>query len=230
MVNIPKSGGGAVSYADVIEATLARVLRKSTQDLVEPRLGDLQKAIRILDRLVETIAGFAIGTIAGEVFGGVRTWFGEETLLELRRQLGSAWPASCAQSGALETPYLEDAAERPFVDELARKLHVRFCRMSEDVQALLAAVDSLCESRRHRVGVMFDLLAKEENVEKRVQAELMFGWSMCIAAVTGHPLPTRQERTARSQALWLAWEHQLCGTPVLTRAEPEQAGYIMLVS
>jgi hypothetical protein len=63
-----------------------------------------------------------------------------------------------------------------------------------------------------------------------VPAELTFGWSMYLAVLAGTALPPRGQRSARSQALWLAWEHQLLGRPALTRSEHERAGYIMLVS
>jgi hypothetical protein len=231
MVAIPQSRIAGVRYGDVIAAALARVLRDWTRDLLEPRVSQPQRAIEMVNCLVETMTGFAIGTIAGEVFGGVRTWLGEEALVDVRRRLGSAWPVACAESVAVETAYLQDAATRPLVDEVAGKLHVRFCRMSGDVGALVAAVNASVDApRSQRAGVMFDLLMKEDNVEKRVLAELGFGWSMCLAAIAGRPFPSRQERSARSQVLWLAWEHQLYGAPVLTRSEPEEAGYIMLVA
>jgi hypothetical protein len=231
MVAILEPRVAAVRYSDVIEATLARALRGGTRDLIEPRVDDPKRALAIVSCLVETLTGFAIGSIAGEVFGGVRTWFGDDELGALRRRLGSGWPVACTESVAAETPYLVDAANRPLVDELARKLHVRFCCMSRDVEELVAAVrSSVAPERGHRVGVMFDLLMKEENVEQRVVAELGFGWSMGVAAMAGRPFPSRQQRTARSQQLWLAWEHALCGAPVLTRGEIEQAGYIMLVA
>lgn len=221
----------AVPYSNVVDATLARVLDQAIAGLIEPRVTDPQRALEVLDCLVETIVGFAIGTIAGDVFRGVRTWFGDETLGALRERLGAGWPRACRHGVALDRAYLDDADKRPLVDELAKKLHVRLCRMTRDVLDLIDAVYSSIEpTRRHLLTVMFDLLAKQENLETRLLAELTFGWSMYIAAIAERAFPPRDNRTARSQALWLAWEHQLGGSPVLTRDETEAAGYITLVA
>jgi len=226
MAAIADAAARRIGYCDVVEATLADVLRRGMRDLIEPRIENPQRALRVLDCLVETMTGFAIGTVAGDVFGGVRTWFGDDGLVALRRQLGS-WPHACRDATPIELTYLEDAAQRPLVNELANKLHVRFCRVSRDVRDLITAIEA---ERLPVADAMFGLLATEENLERRLLAELTFGWSMFMAAIARRPFPSRENRTARSQALWLSWEHQLGGRPVLTRSEQEQAGYITLVA
>jgi hypothetical protein len=217
-------------YASFVDAALARALRHATRELSEPRVGDPARAVRLVAPLVETLTGFAIGTIASELLRGMRRWVGADSVSEVRARLGIEWPRACRDARAAEcTPYLHDASHRPLVNELACSLHLRFCRMSRDVAQLIATAQQ-CARSPSNLDVMLGLLAQEEHVEQRVAAEIAFGWTMYLAALARRTYPATDQRSARSQALWLAWQHQLDGAPAATRTELQESGYIMLVA
>jgi hypothetical protein len=223
------------SFVTVASTLLARALRQATADLIEPRVSEPRRALEVLGRVAETLTGFSYGTIVGELVRGVRRWFGEEIATDVQRTITTACAESVAASGL---PYLADAHERPLINELASVLHLRFCVMSRDVQALVAAIVAIVDRRaphkRGLVAVMLDLLCKDDTLEQRIAVELAFGWQVFVATVTAKPTPSTDARTARSRALWQAWHEQQAqrtGTLALReRSESQQAGYIMLVA
>jgi hypothetical protein len=229
------------SFVAVADTVLARALRQATADLIEPRVTDPKRALDVLGRVVETLTGFAYGTIVGELVRGVRRWFGDEIATDVQRTLTMACAAPVTTNGV---GYLEDANERPLANELASALHLRFCAMSRDVQALVASVLALVDQRaphkRGLVAVMLELSSQDDTIEQRIAAELAFGWQVFVATVTARPIPSTDARTARSRALWQAWHEQHAqrtATPTprerddsQQRDDLQQAGYIMLVA
>lgn len=221
------------TYVEAALAALTRALRAATVHLVEPRVTDPHRALRVLDKLAETLTGFAIGTIGGEVLRVVSIWFGDEVALSVRGALGDGWPGRVRHGQEPSTKYLDDADQRPLVDMLARRLYGTFCRAGYDVRSLLDTVRETVEcrapSRASWLAAMLGELARDETIERRLRDELAFGWQVYVAAITDKPFPSTTDRWARSRALWQAWQWQLVGRPVLTRSEHEAQGYILLV-
>jgi hypothetical protein len=232
----PSTERAIAAYLEAIERSLAGALRTAVDTLAEPRVTDPDRALHRLGCLVESLAGFALGSIAGELITGLRRWFGDDVAAAVAARVRTSWPtAARAPVASGETRYLADAQAqaRPLVDELASRLHVRFCRASIDLRALVATIEDVVAERApdrpRSLAIMLDQLARDEARASRLAAELAFGWRVFVAAVTGKPFPATTDLCARSQALWLAWQHQLGGRPAVTRDEPQRAGYIMLV-
>jgi hypothetical protein len=221
------------SFVAVADTVLARALRQVTADLLEPRVSEPKRALEVLGRVAETLTGFAYGAIVGELVRGVRRWFGDEIATDVQRTITTACGTPLVANGVV---YLADAHERPLVNELASVLHLRFCAMSRDVQALVAAVvakvDRRAPHKQGLVAVMLDLLAKDDTIEQRIATELSFGWQVFVAIVTAKPFPSMDARTARSRALWQAWQEQHAQRTgaLRDRDGSQQAGYIMLVA
>lgn len=193
-------------YGDAIEAALAGVVRDVGPTLHLPRFANPDRAYRVLGHFVETVAGFALGVIANHLTSGMRRWYGDDGVLAMRAAM-HGWPAH----------------ERIETDgDLTNQLYVRFCHVSTQARALVAAVPD-----RPMTSVMLSLLAKEDIIYCRLRDGLALGWRVYCAAVTTKRYPPLDG--SPSGRLWQAWVWQLDGRPVLTRDETEQAGYIMLV-
>ena len=188
-------------YADALEAALAKALREVGPTLQPPRRADPDRAHRVLGHFIDTMTGFALGAIANHLLSGLRRWYGDDGIAGMRAAM-HGWPAH----------------ERVVTEgDVAEQLHVQFCHVSKQARALIDAVPS-----RPMTAVMLSMLAKEDDVERRVAHELALGWRVYTAAVTTKRYPPMSR-------LWQQWQWQLDGKPVLTRDETEQAGYILLV-
>lgn len=197
----------AACYASAIEAALASALREVGPTLKPPR-ADPDRARRVLGHFIETVTGFALGAIANHLMSGLRRWYGDDGIASMRAAM-HGWPAHERSQVRLATIESEGSA--------AEQLHVRFCHVAKQARALIDAVP-----QRPMTAVMLSLLAKEDDVERRIAHELALGWRVYTAAVT-------HKRYPQMSRLWQQWQQQLDGKPVLTRDETEQAGYILLV-
>ena len=73
-----------------IAAAFEHVVATGVPALREPRPRDIAHAVRTVELVAETIAGFAIGVVTGELVRGVRTWFGDEPARAVRVIAASA--------------------------------------------------------------------------------------------------------------------------------------------
>ena len=188
----------AECYLDAIGAALAGVVREVGPTLHAPRAADPDRARKVLGLFVDTMTGFALGAIANHLISGLRRWYGDDGVAPMR--------------GALQV-WQRIATEGTITEQL----HVQFCHVRMHARALVEAVPA-----RPMTPVMFDLLAKEDTIERRVGDELVRGWRVYSTAVTTKRYPAMTP-------LWQAWQWQLDGKPALTRDEITQAGYIALV-
>lgn len=229
------TAGDDDEYVETAHAALTDALRTATAQMAEPRVADPPHAVRVLDRVTETLVGFAIGTVASEVLRVVRIWFNDEVAAATRRGLRADWPAVLRGGGGLDLSpkYLADADARPLVDMLARRLYVAFCLASRDVRVLLDvarnAIERHAPNRVRQISPILAELAPAETIEDRVGAELVFGWQVYSAAITDRPFPSTEGRSARSRSLWEAWRAQLVGRVPAPRTSEQASGYIVLV-
>lgn len=188
-------------YVTAIEVALAAAIREAAPLLVTPRAADPDRARRVRVHYLEAITGFALGAIASQLLTGLRSWYGEDGVTQMRGAM-HRWPA------------------RPRVEvdgDAAAQLHARFCLVAAEARVLVAAVPD-----RPMTAVMLNLLAKEDVVQRRVTAALRTGWLVYSAAITTKRYPPLDR-------FWQTWVHRLDGAPVLTRDETTEAGYIALV-
>lgn len=198
------------NYVESSHAALTRALATTLATFDEPRCHDPVRARRLQDPLVEALAGFAIGCVAGDLATGVRRWFGDD--------LATAVLAALRPVRATPEPvrFLDDAGARPLVDELGGRLLPRLCHAAIELRALVAAAIRLVAPRT----IPFDRLGLDATVEHRFACELERGWTQYLAVLAGEPRVI--------SAMWDGWAR-------LIRREPspgpavEPAGYITVV-
>jgi hypothetical protein len=215
-------------YKAQVEGALALALKQATATLNEPTRVT-PDARKVIAGMIELICGFALGTIASEVFAGVQQWFGHEVSAELQRRFKPAITAV----PRLDVRYLADAEDRPLVNALGSRLHVRFCYLSRDVAGLLANLGALVGELPRQsdvMRVMLCLMSGEDDIQTRVAAEIIFAWSMFVSSMTGKPAPTLEGRSARSQGMWQAWQGRATPTARPPRDDVQRDGYILLVA
>jgi hypothetical protein len=209
----------ADAYLEVVHGQLARALRDGVSMVAEPR-HVVGTARAEMAKIVEVVAGFALGTVLGGLFDGVRRWYGADACRELQRRVTTS---EAEQRGHVDVRYLADGEARPLVDAFAARLHVRFARLERDVRSVVDAM-----AARDGSEVVLFLASREEDIERRVRAEIEFAWQTFVALVTRRPLPELTGRTPRSEAMWSAWRETVM--PVATMRDAAQAaGYILLV-
>jgi hypothetical protein len=198
------------AYASSIATTFERVLADDVPTLHEPSADNPQRALQIVGLVAETIAGLAVGIVAGELERATRTWFDASTAAELRGLFDASIGGRVARPVSSRR-FLPDADLRPIVDELGIRLRPRLRYVAAD---LAYAIERAYV--RLRTPAMFAVLAEHSLLDERLRVELATGWACACAAIEGRPLPTIQG-SARSRALWQAWS-RLAG---LERSVPD---------
>ncbi len=220
----PRPEGSRV-YLNSIAATLELVVTERVTPLREPLAVRPEKAFQIIGLVVETIAGFAIGSVAGELARGVRRWFGAEgeTLATFVRS--HVPPGPRARPFAIACRFLADAETRPLVDELGARLQPRLRLATTEIRAL---VEGIVE-RVADPSAMFDRLIAESMFGDQLAETIDHGWRCACAAIEDAPMP-ELAGSSRSRALWHAWS-ELAGMskPAPASGALEAAGYITLV-
>ncbi|MDB4958993.1 MAG: hypothetical protein JWO36_6562 [Myxococcales bacterium] len=223
------------AYVDAVSTTFERALADAIRSLREPRVADVSRALKLLDGLVETLTGLAVGSVAGKLLDGARAWFGAEIsrriAIDLARTSFNARPTPSVI--AVPVRYLPAGDDRVLVDELGTRLHLRLSRARAELHQIIALatakIEALAPDRTHAIDVMIDLPRREAGLGERLADEIRAGWARYIAMLTGMSQPAAE--TARSAELWRQWVERASGKrPALTRSVPESAGYIMLVS
>lgn len=183
-------------------------------ELREPRTVHADRAFVTIGLVVETIAGFSIGLVTGELARAVRAWFGDELAARVR-----AAPHASRAVELRATRFLDDAARRPLVDELGLRLVPRLRIAVGDVRALAEHAARVVPADRERtMAAIFQRAPHTSLLEARLGAELRNGWAHACAVVEGTKLPTI-EGSSRSRALWQAWG-RLAGVEEKRLTEP----------
>jgi hypothetical protein len=202
-----------------IAAAFEHVVTEGVPALREPRPRETAHAVRTVELVAETIAGFAIGVVTGELVRGVRTWFGDE-LARAVRVIAAAAPARRV-FGIAPARFLDDADDRPLVDELGTRLQPRLRVAVADARAIVErAIAALPEARARTTVAMIERLTAESLARERIGDELAHGWTYACAVIEGAPLP--EHGNARSRELWRAW----CGLAGAVEKRPT-APYIV---
>ncbi len=164
--------------------TTCKTFHTTCATLADPPIDDVDRALRLLGPLVDTLEGFAIGCAIGHVVTSVRRWSGETAARDLLARL---------------RPYLRSAA-RPEPDELAPSLAAELAaRMHRRlVHIPVAAIVAEAGSAVSPIATCDDLLAP------RLAAEIEVGWQHYRSVVLGARLPT-------TSPLWHAWDRKVRG-------------------
>jgi hypothetical protein len=188
-------------YATWLHDTICTTFQRTCATLVDPTTDEIDRAVRLLTPLADTLEGFAIGTAIGHVASGVRRWSGEAAgkavLARLRQYIRSAAAAAPAA--------LDDVAPT-LAAEFAARMHRRLAHMP------VATFVAEAGAQVSPVATHDDLVALQ------LAAEIETGWQHYRALIAG-------TRLATTSAMWSAWDKK-----VRREREERLRDYVMRVA
>lgn len=216
-------------FTDATARMFERNVDAAAPSLREPATIEVARARRISALLVETLGGYAFGTVAGQLVRATATWFGASEAGQLR----AAISASTTTPSRFDEAAVDAAlAHAPVVlaRELARDLRVRLHVAALDVNRLVAAAEALIPADRARTsGAMFSELKRDSVFEDRLSLEIATGWAHACAVIERAPIQL-PEISPRARDLWQMWS-RLAGHPIpaAVRDPARMSGYIARV-
>lgn len=230
-------------YISATFARFERVLVDQLPALVEPQVSDPARALRLVDALVETLVGFAVGSTFGAVAMAVRRSFGtpvkvalDDTIARLGRGAPLAAVVDTRQAPHFFAPDI--AARRPLLDTVGGQLQSRLCHAAAEarrhVLQLHTAIARVAADQVSYFASALTLLVDDDSAAIAFADHLGFGWAHYVAAIHGGAAPqlASAPRWQRARALWGAWLTRVAGTPVLAALTQEQvvaAGFVMRI-
>jgi hypothetical protein len=171
-------------YETWLHDTILGSFQRTCARLVDPPIHDVDRALRLLVPLADTLEGFAIGCAIGHVATAVRGWSGEAAgravLARLRPHIRGA---ACVDPDEL-APTL--------AGELAVRMHRRLSHMP--AAAFIA-----------EAGAEVSPVAMQDtSLAPRLAAEIETGWQHYRSVLLGEPLPT-------TSSLWHLWDRRVRG-------------------
>jgi hypothetical protein len=225
----------ADAHANAVAARLAEALLAAIAPLPEPpRPYSRERALSLSWRLVDALAGFALGAALAPVIGCVRRAAGVDQVA-LRRALATAtarYDVRARPSAAL-TPtgvVIADAAKRPLVDELGSQLHRRLLDGAADLRAVIAALLAPVPIAGLDALVADLGRANDDLAAQRFADQLAHGWATYTAELAGVAMPAIEQD--RTRALWTLWRRRVRGERRVDPAAsaPPLGEYIMRVA
>jgi hypothetical protein len=171
-------------YETWLHDTLLTTFQRTCAHLADPATDDIDRALRLLAPLADTLEGFAIGCAIGHVATAVRRWSGEAAGRAVLARL---------------RPYMKTAAHAESEElaptlaaELASRMRRRLSHMP------VATLVTEAGTQVSPVAAHDDLLAP------RLATEIQTGWQHYRALLAGSRLPT-------TSLLWSAWDRKVRG-------------------
>lgn len=194
------------SPADHYLSATTASLDRAVADLVlsEPTVRDPAHATRVIERLLETLAGLAIGSLVGAVIAGVARTLGVDVAPAVDRAL--------APTARAPAPRLDDEAPpRSLGGELKHQLRRRIAIDARETGVVLGRIDRMiAPGDRATFGRMVGLLANDDLVAERFAHQLRAGWRCAVAVIEGRTVPAMTP-------IWQQWAARLAGArPVIT--------------
>ena len=207
-----------------LSATSARIDRAVAElVLAEPTARDLDLAARTIDRLIETLAGLAIGSVVGAVLAGVRRSFGAEVRAKVERAAARA--INTIGSPEISPLHGIDAAPvRSLAIEVQQRLRRRNALTVHDTRVLLLAIGAAIDER-HVFDRVLGVIADDPTIAEGYAAQVAAGWVAAGAVIESRVVEA-------SAAVWAQWAERLVGRRAA--AEPTQnelaaAGFVMRI-
>jgi hypothetical protein len=215
-------------------AAVARMFERNVEavasTLPEPKTAAPARARRVSELLVETLAGFAYGTVVGQLSRAVSAWFGAEHSLYVR---SAPVPKRRKVRNENHDVRIARALAHAPLDlghEFKLALQTRLGVTARDVADLVLGLEAALPADRSRMaGAMFSELNRDSVFEDRLGVEISTGWEYACAAIERRPFATL-EISPRARDLWQTWA-RMVGAPVpeATRDSVLSGGYISLV-
>jgi len=219
-----------VDYPAAIARMFERNVEAVAGTLPEPATVAPARARRVIELLVETLAGYAYGSVVGQLSRSVSTWFGAEYSLYVR---SAPVPKRRKVRNENHDVRIARALAHAPLDlghEFKVALQTRLGVTARDISELVLGLVAILPTDQERMaGAMFSALNRDSVFEDRLALEISTGWTYACAAIERRPQPL-VEASPRARDLWQIWS-QLVGAPVPEpRREPLlSGGYIALV-
>ena len=214
-------------YQAAIGVMFERSIAEARPSLREPqREHRTAHARRVIEMLIETIAGFAVGIVARDFARAVNAWFGAEAAALVHATV----PAPKRAHRAKTADEILDAPIKLMRDEFVEHVRDRLAQTGRELSSVVAVVGARLPAERGRAAeAMFGELSRTSEYDDRLARELSIGWACACAAIEHMPMPIIQT-SPRSQDLWRIWS-ELAGNPPPseTRQDAQREGYIALV-
>jgi len=213
-------------------AAIARMFERNVEAVMlpEPTTGAPARARRVNELLVETLAGFAYGTVAAQLARAVSTWFGAEYSLYVR---SAPLPKRRPSRNENHDVRIARALAHAPLDlgcELKVALQTRLVITSRDIADLVLGLVAILPTDQERMaGAMFSSLNRDSVFDDRLAIEISTGWAYARAAIERTIVPV-VDASPRARDLWQKWS-TLAGAPMPepTRDSVHLGGYIALV-
>ncbi len=209
-------------YLAAATASLDRVMARAAQS--EPRVKDIDKAATLIDRLIETTVGLALGRMVSAVAAGVAASFDRRVVRAVERVLADA----ARTLGPPPPPPMIslDGVARDFGSELRTEVRRRLALAPRELRpvmaAIVAAVRAHAPDELHVLQRVVDLLGDDPVAADRFARAVGEGWRCFCLLVAKKPVET-------TMAPWDRWVARIQGVqPVVTPAQAElvAAGFI----
>jgi hypothetical protein len=192
------------------------VLADVVGGLPEPRPPDVDHALKQLALLVESLTGVAVGIAVGQIGAAIRRGFGEAARAAVDRQLAvmsrtALVPVGDAASGR----FVGDAEQRPLVDELGMRLHVRLRRAVPIAAGLVRQVRTtvarVAPHQLKTLAMTLELACDDDSGAIVFGDHLQLGWRYYGAVTTrvAEPEVADSARWRRVRETWRAWSHRV---------------------
>jgi hypothetical protein len=212
-----------------------RTLLSTVRTLREPRSPiDPMAALRTVEQLMEALTGFTIGAVLLPAVQRLRQAGNAEVRTAVQRTLQSfAAPCGPAALPVHAPPpgprFLEDADQRPLVDELGRLLCARVVLARLDARALLRQLVTAAEKSNPAAPSLIAValhaaLDDVPTLAERLGPAMQEAWAHAAAVIDGRP---------RRSGAWAQWSRRAAGLPEpkaeLTSHDVVAAGYVMQI-
>ncbi len=202
-------------------------LDRAVADLVltEPLTYDVDLAARTIDRLIETLAGLAIGSVVGAVLAGVRRSFGAAVIARVERA-AARWIGAIGSPEVSPLHGLDAAPVRSLALETQQRLRRRNAFSARDVRVMIEAIASVFAPSELRVfHHMLGVIADDPTLGERYTELVASGWVAATAVI--------EDRTVEASAtVWSQWAARIAGrraAPVPTPQQLAAAGFVMQI-
>jgi len=226
--------GAVDQYLTTTSTMLTRAVSSGVSALLEPRTSDPERALALIDPLIATLTGFALGCIGEGLIDEIRLRLGTTVARGVRAYVVARWPhGPLSAPPSSPAPFLADAAERPLVDALAGGLLARLRLLAPELRRLAHVVDAALKQfapTGTHVGNVLHGASTNDRVQFRMTEEIATAWNVYRAALGRTQMPDLAERPGRSRALWEAWWQRVTGERrEAVRTATEQDGFIALI-
>jgi hypothetical protein len=210
----------STAIANMFERNLALV------SLREPATTEHARARRILELLVETLGGYALGTAAGQLVRGVATWFGPDEPAALTPITPPPTRIRGFEVRDIDAPFRAIALRAEFTSAL----RARLSETARELDRFVDTIERLLPADRARTSIaMFSALKRESLFEDRLSCEILTGWTYACSVIERMPIE-HPDTTPRARLLWDKWSLLAGGQIVKPVREPaQQGGYITRV-